>query len=488
LKTFSRKNFIRLSLATGAAIFLQACGFGDKDKKNGKAGHVSDAPHKPKTPGAASNQLDIIDKSDRRYDALRRVFNKRIDKYPAFIALCTNTEEVAEAVVFAAQKKLPIAVKSCGHSMEGFSCNDHGMVINLSSMNRIEILGNGRIKVQPGCTLVQLYDTLLPEGLILPAGSCATVGIGGLTLGGGYGLFARKYGLTCDHLLEATLVDGQGNVHSTRDDAGLLWALKGGGTGNFGIVTEMIFHTQKAPATLQAHHFKSRHLTAESAANLLEDWMEISAQLPESCFSGYILNGHTLNILITNFEPGNESLQPLLNKLSGLVDEFHSSKVKALAKALKNYYGFSHPLYFRNSSAGLYQNYSDVSSFITEVFEKTMNTPGMIFAVNTLGGKIKDAEFEKHSSFPHRAFNFVSELQAYGNNTPGQNDSLEAATDEILNLIAQNGISAQYVNYCSLKFKDWDKNYYGDNYPRLQAVKRKYDPNNNIRHPQSIRG
>jgi len=490
LKTFTRKKFIKLGLGAGAAVFLQACGLGGNKKKNGDLGQLSDTGHGLKTPDIASSSstLDILDKSDPRYDTLRSVFNQRIDKYPAYIALCTKTEEVGEAVAFAMKKKLPIAIKSGGHSMEGFSSNDNGLMINLSKMNQIEMLGDGKIKVGPGCTLSHLYDNILPKGLLLPTGSCASVGLGGLALGGGYGLFARKYGLTCDHLLEATLVDGQGNIHSTKDDAELLWALKGGGNGNYGIVTEMVFNTQKAPATLQAHHFKSRHLNPETAAKLLQDWMDIAAQLPESCFSGYVLNGHTLNILVTNYELGNEALPPLLDHLAGLVDEFHSSKETALAKKLKNYYGSDHPVYFRNSSAGLYKSFSDISSCITEVFTTTMNTPGMIFAVNTLGGQVKNPDFKKRSAFPHREFNFVSELQAYGNNTPAQNKSLGEATDGVLKLIAQNGINAQYVNYCSLQFNDWEKNYYGENYPRLQAIKRKYDPNNNIRHPLSVRG
>jgi hypothetical protein len=462
---------------------------GSNERKNGNKTKSTGASLPPKTPpgSLSSRKLDLIDKKDPRYNSLRRGFNKRIDKYPAFIALCASTEEVAEAVAFAIQKKLPVAVKSGGHSMEGFSCNDNGLVINLSQMNKMALSGNGIIKAGPGCMLIQLYNTILPEGMILPAGSCGTVGLGGLTLGGGYGLFSRKYGLTCDYLREATIVDGQGNIHSTKDDAELLWALKGGGNGNFGIVTEMVFNTQKAPAKLQVNHFKSHHLNPERAADLLQNWMEIAAGLPDSCFSGYVLNGHTLMILLTDFEPGNEKLQPLLTKLSAQMEEFHKSKETALAQKIKNYYGASQPVYFRNSSAGFYHNYNDVSGFITQVFEKTMNTPGMIFAVNTLGGKIKDKEFEKHSSFPHRSFNFISELQAYGNNNPAQNKSLEEATDEVLSLIAQNGINAQYVNYCSLKFNDWGRSYYGDNYPRLQAIKRKYDPDNNIQHPQSIR-
>jgi len=485
MKQYSRKQFIQLLPAAGAVFFLAACGLGNDNTT--KTVTASGAAPKPLPAGnSAATSLDLVDKKDARYDALRKGFNERIDKYPQVIAVCTSAQDVAAAVCYAQDKKLPIAVKSGGHSMEGFSCNDDGMVINLSKMNSVEMLDGGKIKVGPGCTLSNLYDNTLSKGRLLPGGSCATVGLGGLTLGGGYGIFARKYGLTCDHLLEATMVDGQGNIHNTKNDAELLWALKGGGNGNFGIVTEMIFTTHAAPPTLQAHYFKARKLDAERAAAILETWMELMPQLPAPCFSGYVLNGGTLNILITNYEPDDNNLPPLLNKLSAVVDDFHSSRVGALETMVKNYYGVGKPLRFRNSSAGFFKGYSDVAPFIKDIFAKTIATPGMMYQVNTLGGKINDADAEKQSSYPHRGYDFVSELQGYGNSAT-QDKAIAAVTTEVLKITEQHGINRQYVNYCSLEFSNCEQAYYADNYPRLQAVKRKYDPDDNIRHPQSIK-
>src|SRR6202012_2301429 len=110
---------------------------------------------------------------------------KRLSKFPLVIALCKNTQGVSEAVLYAKQNNLPIAVKSGGHSMEGFSCNNGGMVINLSLLNKVEWVDKETINVGPGCTLSNLYDNILPKGRILPGGSCGSVGIGGLVLGGG---------------------------------------------------------------------------------------------------------------------------------------------------------------------------------------------------------------------------------------------------------------------------------------------------------------
>ena len=487
MKQYTRKQFIQLTTAAGAAFYLAACGL-NNDKKKPVNAELNPVPPKKSTAGSAPDtHIDLVDKNDPRYNTLRTGFNKRIDKYPKLIALCTSTDEVAAAVKYAHENGLPIAVKSGGHSMDGLSCNDGGMVINLSKMNGVAFLSDNKIKVGPGCSISNLYDIILPKGRLLPAGSCATVAVGGLTLGGGYGICARKFGLTCDHLVEATMVDGNGTIHNTKDDAELMWALRGGGNGNFGIVTEMVFSTHAAPPTLQAHYFKSRKLNPERAAAILQTWMELAPQLPDSCFSGYVLNGSTLNILITSYEPDDDQLPPLLKKLTVVCDEFRSSHTGTLQRMLRNYYGVGKPLYFRNSSAGLFKGYSDVAPFIKDIFEKVIATPGMIYQVNTLGGKINDPGFEKLSSYPHRGYDFVSELQAYAN-APSQGKEQAAATTEILKITERHGISRQYVNYCSLEFSDWEHAYYGDNYSHLQAIKRKYDPNDNIRYPQSIKG
>jgi hypothetical protein len=487
VKTYTRKEFFKVATATGITFFLAACGISNKKKEKETSAQVPDSSKKVIPEKVPSTNLDLVDKKDPRYETLRKGFNKRFDKYPAIIALCSSTEEVAAAIRYGHEKSLPIAIKSGGHSTEGFSVNDGGMVINLSKLNKVEILDGGKIKVGPGCTLSDLNDTILPQGRLLPAGSCATVGIGGLTLGGGYGLFSRKFGLTCDHMIEATMVDGQGNIHSTKDDDELLWALRGGGAGNFGVITEMIFNTHPAPTVMQGHYFKARKLTAEKAASILQTWMELCTQLPDSCLSGYVLNGSTLNIIITNYEPANDSkLQPLITKLAAVTDESKSSHWGKLAIMLKNHYGSDKPVNLRNSSAGLYKGYNDISSCITQVLEKVITTPGMIYQVDTLGGKVDDEEFKKLSSYPHRGFDFLSELQAYWD-TPAQEKRLADSTTHILKIIQQNGITRQYVNYCSIEFNDWENAYYGENYKRLQAVKQKYDPDNNIRHPQSIK-
>lgn len=420
------------------------------------------------------------------YETLRKGFNKRIDKTPAVIALCRNTNGVAEAVQYAAKNKLPVAVKSGGHCMEGFSCNSEGMVINMSAMKNIEWLNEETVKLNPGVKLSEIYDALLPKKKIIPGGSCAGVGIGGLVLGGGYGLMARKFGLTCDSLQSVTMVDGTGKIITASGDDELLWACKGGNNGNFGLVTELTFKVHTAPLAMQSHRFKAYKVDAARAKKILQKWFELTATLPLECFSAFVLNGKTLYILLTNIGKQTAAVKKVMAGLKIITDKTTNNTPQPLAKALKVYYGRQDPLYFKNASAGLYKNFDEINTFVDKALDIVVSTQGMIYQVNTLGGNIQNADFEKQSSFPHRSYPYFSELQTYWG-TLSQQKRLLDKFEQVQQVFATNGIKAQYRNYPDINFSNWPELYYGNNYKRLQAVKAKYDPNNLFRFEQSIK-
>jgi len=463
-KKIHRKDFLKMALLANAALYLK--------------------PLSAFTVHQAGN-VTYYKKTDVQYDKLRQGFNKRIDKQPAVIALCKNTQGVAEAVKYAIEHKLPVAIKSGGHCMEGFSCNNGGMVINLSELNKTEWINDEVLKVGPGCKLAELYDFILPNGRILPGGSCGSVAIGGLTLGGGYGLTARKYGLACDSLMEVTMVDGRGNIVNTAADKELLWACKGGGNGNFGVITEMKFKTSKAPVSMESFRFKTHNITTAKAKMILQKWFTVSATLPPGCFSAYVLNGKTLYILLSNIDRHTTAVEKAIGELSPVSEKTTRTKPQPIAAALKVFYGESAPMYFKNASVGLYKSFADVERCIDKVMDIVLATPGMIYQVNTLGGNIQNAAFEAGSAFPHRDRLFFSELQSYWQR-PAQGARFIERFATIQNIFAQNGIDAQYRNYPDINLKNWQHLYYGHNYERLQQVKKTYDPDNIIQHEQSV--
>ncbi|MFN8281766.1 MAG: FAD-binding oxidoreductase [Chitinophagales bacterium] len=485
----NRNQFIKLTTLGAVGFFINSCNTNSTENTN-KESVTKDTLAATQdttvaTPSFTDADVIFYKKDDTHYESLRIGFNKRVQKFPLVIALCKTTLGVQAAIHYANENKLPIAVKSGGHCFEGFSSNDNGLVINLSEMHAVDFLENDLVKVQPGCKLHQLYDAILPKGKIIPAGSCGGVGVGGLALGGGYGFFSRKYGLTCDSLQEITLVDAQGTIHHSKDNPELLWACRGGGNGNFGVVTEMVFKSYNASNHFTSHRFKVHHLDADKAKTILEKWFRLTANLPVACFSAFVLNGKTLNILLTDYENNPSAVQQFKETLTPLVEQVTIGEPKPLAASLKNYYGIQYPIYFKNSSAGLYENFATIQSFIGDVIQKVIDTPGMIYQVNTLGGAINNADFEKGSAYPHRALPYLSELQTYWESA-AQTKRFETAFEEVQQIFKANNIRTQYRNYPDLNFEDAQHLYYGKNYERLQSIKQQFDPNNVFGYSQSV--
>lgn len=487
-----RRNFIRNLVLLGASLYLPAC----KEKEKPP---VLPTPETPKpveieevvqliSEQFESDNLVLLRAKDESFTALNTGFNVRVSKTPKIIALCKNTTGISEAVKYAKQFELQVCVKSGGHSFEAFSSNDGGMVINLSLFDKIEWLDDETVKMGAGVKLYQIYEDLLPKGKIIPAGSCATVGIAGLTLGGGYGLFSRKHGLTCDALTSLTMVDGNGKVHVAKDDDEILWACRGGNNGNFGIVADFTFKVYEKPKAFTRHLFKAYKLDVQRAKNILEKWFELTVGLPDSCFGAFVLNGKTLTILITDADNQRAEIQPALDGLKAIMDKTTLGKpTKDLQKSLRSYYGIQTPIVFKNASAGLYKDFSNIEDCIEAVIEKVHENSGIIFQVNTLGGQINNPTFEANSCYPHRAFPFLAELQAYPTRT-SQEAKLVTAFEDIQNIFKDNGINRHYRNYPDINFENWEENYYQENYTALQKMKKKYDPNNVIWHEQSVKG
>jgi len=190
----------------------------------------------------------VVTPNDPDYDTARQIVSLAIDRRPAAIVRCEGTPDVAFSVRFARERGIEFVPRSGGHAVMGHSVQDNAIVIDLGGMKGITIDPILRVaSVQPGVTSDHLAGPAGQYGLSLSTGDTGSVGIGGLTVGGGIGWMVRKYGLTIDNLLAATVVTADGEVvrASADEHPDLFWAIRGGGS-NFGIVTEFTF--QLAPS------------------------------------------------------------------------------------------------------------------------------------------------------------------------------------------------------------------------------------------------
>ncbi|MBU0654616.1 MAG: FAD-binding oxidoreductase [Gammaproteobacteria bacterium] len=437
----------------------------------------------------SSGNVRFLLRNDAAYLKHRQIFNKRITAMPKVIAVAANEKGVQEAILYARQAKLPVAVKSGGHSFEGFSTNDGGLMLDLSSMNKpVYNRTSKHLLIQPGAKLGGVYEYLKQYGRLIPAGSCAGVGVAGLTLGGGYGFFARQFGLTCDSLQRVRMVDGQGKLHDSASDPELLWACKGGGNGNFGIITELEFITHPTPQYFRSYRYKYKNLTPSSATKLAEKWFGLMATLPNTAYGSWILNGKTLTVLVTDTAPPSAALKTILAKLKTGANEVMTPRKDAFLPGIQRFKGGVEPMYFKNVSAGYYNSFNDLKSTLPVICEKIMaSRVTTLLQINTMGGAINKPGMEKTAAYPHRKFGFLGELQTYYDRE-AQGKAAEQVVRDIQGMLSKSGITAHYRNYPDVEITDWEHAYYGENYPRLQALKRKFDPDNVIRHPQSVKG
>ena len=219
------------------------------------------------------------------YESARKVWNGMHDKHPALIAQCLNTQDIRHTVDFARDHDLLLAVRGGGHSWPGKSTCDGGVMLDLSQMTNVDVdIDSQTAWCDGGALLGNLDDAALAQGLVTTAGVVSHTGVGGFTLGGGFGRLNRKYGLTIDNVLGAEIVTADGQVRkvSADNEPELFWALRGGG-GNFGAVSRFRY---------QLHPFDRNVLSGtiiwpfEDARDLLEFYAEWSAGLSDEMYVG----------------------------------------------------------------------------------------------------------------------------------------------------------------------------------------------------------
>ena len=437
---------------------------------------------------------------DVDYDEARSLYNGMIDKRPGLILRCADTADVIAAVNHARAHGELIAVRGGGHNGAGLGSCDNGIVIDLSSMNDIEVDAEARtVRAEGGCTQGDVDQRTSAHGLAVPSGIVSSTGLAGLTLGGGHGWLTRKHGLTIDNLLaaEVVLADGSVVLASESENPDLFWALRGGG-GNFGIVTRFTFRAHPvtnvyggpiffdiahAPAVMRWYRDFLPRSPRELAMFFGLKTMPSADPFPRelwgrricglvSCFDGSEAEG------IEALRPAREMLpEPLLDGMAQMpFVDLQALFDPLLPKGLQWYW-----------KGDYVDELSDAA--IDVHLEHGVRTPSELSLMHLypIDGAVHDVAPDA-TAWNARSARWSMVIAGIDPDPAKAPDLTRWAQDYWRAVHPHNAHGGAYVNFMmDDEGEARVKAAYGANYDRLRQVKRRYDPTNLFRVNQNIR-
>lgn len=456
---------------------------------------------------------DLVRPGQRDYGQAKQLFDPRFDSLqPAGIAYCSTPADVAACLSFATRFKLPVRARSGGHSYAGWSSVTGGLVLDVSRLGSFAV-GNGTVRVGSGLALIDFYGRLAARGLAVPGGSCPTVGIAGLALGGGIGVLSRQYGLTSDTLESVQLVTADGSVLTCDSSrySDLFWACQGGGGGNFGVATAFTFRTHQL-----------RQLVVfflgwpwSQAARVVDAWQSWAPRAPDALWSNMHLSappggmpaigvGGTYVGSIAGAaallqqlyakagsRPSSYFLneEPYLNAMlleagcSGLsVPECHTRPSGTLPRV---------PSYAKSDFFTQKLSAPGISALLAgiERLRGVRGTAGGVGAVafDALGGAVNRVHPDA-TAFVHRDALFGAQYSTSWN-YPGSSRGVANQHAWLRSFYASvhpHASGQAYQNYVDPDLTNWRQAYYGASYPRLSRIKARYDPHQLFSFPQGI--
>jgi FAD binding domain/Berberine and berberine like len=427
---------------------------------------------------AASLRGQLILADHPEYETARRIWNRMIDKRPAMIVRCAGAADVASAISFARERGLLLAVRGGGHSFPGYSTCDGGMVIDLSPMKTVRVDLAARSAVAAGGAWGRDVDAETQHyELVTTLGQISDTGIAGLTLGGGYGWLSRKFGLACDNLLSADIVtaDGQLRRASHDENPDLFWGIRGGG-GNFGVVTAFEYRLHPLKRQVLAGGMRWPIARARTVANFYSEFNERAPRELSLDLSVFILGGERFIAIdgcyAGDVATGTKLLEPLKRLGKPAYGSFQPRNYTAVQRDFDDKPG--DPAY-HYMKGGLVREFTP--EFVTHLARDFQPSAHCFIYMQNASGAVGDVAPDATAFWNRKA---ICNLMVMGEwRDPAQTDrnraDIRAAFDGLARFTA-----GYYVN-----LNDADKSTvspnYGDNFPRLAALKRKYDAQNLFR-------
>ena len=430
----------------------------------------------------------LLQPGDEEYDTARKVYNGMIDKRPAFIARCANVGDVIEAVNFSRENGLLTAIRSGGHNGAGLGVCDDGLVIDLSGLRGIHVDPQARtVWVEAGNTLGDVDRATHAFGLAVPSGVFSTTGVGGITLGGGLGYLTRHFGLAIDNLLEANLIlaDGSFVKANARENADLFWAIRGGG-GNFGVVVSFLFRLQPV-STVYAGPMLWELEAAEDALRWYSNFIRSA---PDE------VNGFFAFLTVPPVAPFPEHLHGKKmcgivwcysgdpEKADGFLHSIHSFRTPALDfvgpmpfPVFQSMFDALYPPGYSWYWKGDYVNeLTDEAIALHLKYGAQLPTPLStmhLYPIDGAASRIGNSD----TAWNYRNATWAMVIAGI-DSSPANDELITAWARSYWEALHPYSAGGSYINFMMEEGDDRIKATYGDNYPRLAAIKRKYDPEN----------
>ncbi len=450
------------------------------------------------------------------YGPVHELFDPRFDAiHPAGIAICASETDVQRAVAFARDHGVPFAARSGGHSYAGYSTGP-GLVCDVGGLSSIDVDPKARTAtIGAGAHLIDVYAAVAAKGVAVPGGSCATVGIAGLTLGGGQGVLGRKLGLTADSLVALRLVTAAGEVLTCNESEhpDLFWACRGGGGGNFGVVTSFTFRVY--PLT----HLTRFTLTFpwSAAADVVGAWQQWGPHAPDALWSSCHLQaaGTRRGVLIAGVYAGSQdALAPLhaafRTRLGAAPRATHVRSAPFLDTMLaeagcsgKSVAECHRPVQNPEGRLGRREHVSR-----SDFFDRPLSPAGIHALLSSLEDRGAHPELAKGAggiafdalggainrlapdatAFVHRRSLFLAQYSTHWvpRSPKPIVDANLAWIDRFHGVMRPHASGFAYQNYIDPRLSDWKHAYYGANLARLVRIKAKHDPDDFFHFAQSI--
>ncbi|MEU2307854.1 FAD-binding oxidoreductase [Streptomyces misionensis] len=463
---------------------------------------------------ALAHDLDgtLVRPGDAQWKTAHQLYNTRFDGLkPAAVAYVAHAADIRTVLSYAKARHIPVSIRNGGHSYAGYSSGDNRLVVDVSRLGGIRVSG-GQAVVGAGAKLIDVYRGLAAKGVTIPAGSCPTVGVSGLVLGGGHGVVSRAYGLTCDSLTQATLItaDGRQLTADAKNHSDLFWALRGAGNGNFGVVTELHFRTHPAPQAVTAY----LSWPWSKAAAVLKAWQEWGPGQPDEIWSSLHLScspGGTPAVSVSCFSLGTYGeLQNAVDRLAHLAGanasavSLHRRGYEQAMEIYANCSSFSTqaqchlpgatPGRSPHGALGR-ETYAARSDF----FDRSLSTAGIqtvlhqiasvrggagSIAFTALGGAVNRVA-PTATAFVHRRSRMLAQyIASWPAGASGA--TAQSWLTSAHKAMAPHASGAAYQNYTDPTLTNWRKAYYGDAAARLAQVKAQYDPQRFFSYAQGI--